>query len=120
MSSPPLSQIAGSSAATHALPQRSSPATNSAGSGKVLPSAPASRPAKPVSLADAVSELNDHVQNIQRDLEFSIDSGSGRIVIKVIDSRSKEVLREIPSKEVLHMASALKQLQGGTILRVKA
>ncbi len=120
MSSQPLSQVAGSSIAARTLAPRSSSATNGTSSGNTLPPAGARSGTKPASLADAVSELNDHVQNIQRDLEFTIDSDSGRTVIKVVDSRSKEVLRQIPPKEILQLASTLKQLQDGTILRVKA
>jgi flagellar protein FlaG len=52
----------------------------------------------------AVQQMNTYVQNIQRDLQFSIDEESGRNVVKVIDSKSKEVIRQIPSEEVLALA----------------
>jgi flagellar protein FlaG len=52
----------------------------------------------------AVQQMNTYVQNIQRDLQFSVDEESGRNVVKVIDSKSKEVIRQIPSEEVLALA----------------
>lgn len=55
-------------------------------------------------LQDAVQKMNMYVQNIQRDLQFSVDEASGRNVVKVIDSKSKEVIRQIPSEEVLALA----------------
>jgi len=88
--------------------------------GKVLPPEAGQEPAKGAALADAVSELNDYVQTIQRDLEFSIDHDSGRTIIKVIDSKNNEVIRQIPSEEALSLARRLDQLGGGSILKVKA
>lgn len=81
---------------------------------------------KPVAGADtrdlnqAVSRLNAHVQNIQRELEFSIDKATGRTIIKVIDSSTKQVIRQLPPEEVLQVARRIAAMQEGTILKVKA
>ena len=58
-------------------------------------------------LQQAVSKLNDYVQNIQRDLHFSIDKESGAMVVKVIDSKSEKVIRQIPNEETLRLARSL-------------
>jgi flagellar protein FlaG len=58
-------------------------------------------------LGTAVSKLNDFVQNIQRDLQFSIDKESGEMVVKVIDAKSQQVIRQIPSEEALRLARSL-------------
>jgi len=127
MSSQQLPQVSGSSSARVASP--SSARTVSTGhdsgkspavGGKVLPPDSSQQPAKGAALADAVSELNDYVQKIQRDLEFSIDHDSGRTVIKVVDSKNNEVIRQIPSEEALSLAHRLDELRGGSILKVKA
>lgn len=55
----------------------------------------------------AVSQISDFVQNFQRDLHFSVDKDSGRIVVKVLDSETKEVIRTIPPEETLRMAEHL-------------
>lgn len=70
-------------------------------------------------LTRAVSSLNQYVQNVQRDLEFSIDKDVNRIVIKVIDSQSKELIRQIPSQEILEIARALKENSEAGLIQVK-
>ncbi|MCK4951175.1 MAG: flagellar protein FlaG, partial [Gammaproteobacteria bacterium] len=55
----------------------------------------------------AVEKLNTQIQSLQRDLSFSIDEDSGRTVVRVIDSETKEVVRQIPSEEVLKLAQQL-------------
>lgn len=55
----------------------------------------------------AVSRLNEYVQNIQRDLLFSVDEESGRDIIRVVDSESGELVRQIPTEEVLAISRAI-------------
>lgn len=61
-------------------------------------------------LEQVVSKMSDFVQSLERDLNFSIDESSGRTVIKVIDSQSDEVIRQIPSEEAL--ALLRRQVEG--------
>lgn len=63
-------------------------------------------------LEDAVSKLTDFVSNIRSEISFSIDENSGTRVVKVLDSESKEVIRQIPSEEAILLAQALDKLQG--------
>lgn len=62
-------------------------------------------------LQNVVNELNDQIQTVQRDLSFTMDEGSGKTVIKVMDSDSGEVIRQIPSEEVLAIASYFKEVR---------
>jgi uncharacterized FlaG/YvyC family protein len=55
----------------------------------------------------AVSQMNDHVQNLQRDLIFTVDSVTGKDVVTVIDRHSEEIIRQIPSEEALVLARRL-------------
>ena len=77
-------------------------------------------------LSKAVSDINAHVQNLKRDLEFSVDESLplGRAIVRVIDSETQEVIREIPSEEVLAIAHRLEELQDdsleGLIIEVQA
>lgn len=79
----------------------------------------ADRQAAESELTQAVSRLNDHVQKLRRDLRFSIDEGTGQTTITVTDSATQEVIRQIPSDEVLAIAHSLETNQG-VILRAKA
>lgn len=88
-------------------------------SGEKLPPA-TSQPATPSeNLDNAVKQLNDYVQSVRRDLQFSIDKDSGRTVIKVVDSQTKEVIRQYPAEEVLKAAKELSKGHG-LLIRVKA
>ena len=58
-------------------------------------------------LKQAVSQLNDYVQTVQRNLQFSIDKESGTMVVKVIDAKSEKVIRQMPSEETLRLARSL-------------
>ncbi|MNG18736.1 flagellar protein FlaG [compost metagenome] len=58
-------------------------------------------------LKTAVQEIEQFVQSVKRNLEFSIDEPSGKVVVKVIASDSGEVIRQIPNEEVLKLANSL-------------
>ena len=58
-----------------------------------------------------VSRINEIVQSVQRDLSFNVDQESGRTVIRVIDSESGELIRQIPSEDLLAIATHLRDFQ---------
>lgn len=60
-------------------------------------------------LTEAVAKLNDHLQTINRDLYFSIDDASGQTVVKVVNSETDELIRQIPSEEVLRISQTIKE-----------
>lgn len=66
-------------------------------------------------LEQKVEELSDMVQGRQRDLSFSVDDDSGRTVVKVINSQTEEVVRQIPMEEVLEIARRIESGEGGML-----
>lgn len=58
-----------------------------------------------------LSEISRAVQTIQRNLEFRIDDASGRTVITVKDSESQEVIRQIPSDQLLELSARLQEIE---------
>ena len=58
-------------------------------------------------LTEAVSKINQYVQNMERTLDFQVDEDSGRTVIKVFDSESEKLIRQIPSELALTLAQKL-------------
>lgn len=64
------------------------------------------------SLNEVVSGLNEMVQNLHRNLHFSVDDHSGDTVIKVIDSQTDEVVRQIPSEEIMKLRQRMKDAAG--------
>ena len=61
---------------------------------------------------DATKRLQDFVSGVRGDIQFSMDSDSGKTVVKVIDRSTHEVLRQFPSEEAIQLARALDKFQG--------
>lgn len=66
-------------------------------------------------LEQAVSQLNDYVQNLQRTLQFTVDEESGKDVVTVSDVDTKEIIRQYPSEEVLAIARQISQEKDETV-----
>lgn len=64
----------------------------------------------------AVSQVNEFVQNLNRDLQFTVDEDSGHTVIKVLDTETKEIIRQIPPEELLRIATYLIDREGSSLL----
>ena len=64
-------------------------------------------------IEDVVSNLNDLVRNLQRELRFSVDTKSGDTIIKVVDRETDEVVRQIPSEEIVALRQRLEETTGG-------
>jgi len=61
----------------------------------------------PSMLDQAVKKINENMQLVHREIHFSVDSDSGKTVIKVIDLATDEVIRQIPNEEALSFARNL-------------
>jgi len=62
-----------------------------------------------VELESAVSSINDYVQSVQRDLHFSVDEDAKTTIVRVVDSDSGEVIRQIPDDIFLELARRLNE-----------
>jgi len=76
---------------------------------------------KPVSTEDlnaAIEKINKQLQVDQTGLAFSVDDASGRDVVSIFDTESKEVIKQYPTEEVLKLAADLGELaEGGSMER---
>lgn len=74
-----------------------------------------------VELDSAVDRLNEYMKDSRRDLYFSVDEESGRVIVKVIDFETREVIRQIPSEEIMALAHGLElEESAGTLLNTQA
>lgn len=62
-------------------------------------------------LETAVSSIQDFTQNIQRNLNFSINESTGRTVVEVRDVASGDVIRQLPTEEALRLAESLDEMR---------
>lgn len=67
----------------------------------------------------AMEEVRNAIAPMAQDLLFSIEEDTGKTIIKVVDSSTDEVIRQIPSEEIITIAKALDNLQG-LLLKQKA
>lgn len=70
-------------------------------------------------LEKTVKQLNEFSRSQERNLQFSFDEALDLTVITVVDSETDEVIRQIPSEEVLRLAQHLER-EMSTILDVLA
>lgn len=63
-------------------------------------------------IQQATARIQEFAQSISRNLSFAVDDGSGKTVIVVSDTQTSEIIRRIPSEEVLHLARTLQELAG--------
>ena len=69
-------------------------------------------PESAVQLENAVNEVSSFVKQTNSSLQFSIDRDSGKTMVKVVDASTNEIIRQIPSEEMLAMAKALDGIKG--------
>jgi len=65
-----------------------------------------------VDFADLVSKVTEVVQNIGTKVSFSYDDRTPNPVIRVMDDKTGEEIRQIPREEMLHLMSKLREVSG--------
>jgi len=60
----------------------------------------------------AIERLNELMKDGQRSLSFSVDKELDEVVIKVMDTKTDELIRQIPNEEALKFAKNLEGVLG--------
>lgn len=63
-------------------------------------------------LNDAIERVNKALAGTYRRFEYSIHEGTKDIMVKVIDTETNEVIREIPPEKILDLVAKLWELAG--------
>lgn len=71
-------------------------------------------------LRRAAEVINKALQQSNRNLEFRFDEGTHRVVVKLTDTETGELIRQIPSDEMLAISRSIGEFQQGLLLRQKA
>ncbi len=61
---------------------------------------------------NAIEKTNKLMMPANRELEFSVHEKTKQIMVKVLDSSTKEVIREIPSEKILDMVANALEMAG--------
>lgn len=68
-------------------------------------------------IEQTVDEIRREIQSVDQNLLITIDKETGKTIVRLIDSSTKEILRQIPSEELIAIARALGKGQSGLIER---
>ena len=101
--------------------QAVTPRTSAAASARAQPG-PAAVPAAPTSDSasserDASSAINRAAKSLNTNIELSLDERSERPIVRVVDSATGQLIRQIPSEEALELRRALDRITGLLINR---
>ncbi|HOO72135.1 MAG TPA: flagellar protein FlaG [Spirochaetota bacterium] len=61
---------------------------------------------------EAVEKLNSAMSDFRERISFSYHEKTNRIIVKVIDSATNEVVREIPPKDLIKLLEHIKEYMG--------
>lgn len=88
----------------------------------IKPQAPQGNGVKPVmgeqaelsvsEVLEVVQKANAALASNQSNLKFLVDSDNGRPIVQIIDRETQEILKQIPSVEMLKIAKAIEKMQG--------
>lgn len=67
---------------------------------------------------ELAEQMNSVVSVFNTSLAFSVDDGTGRTVIEVQDTDTKEVIRQIPPEHILQLIGKMRDVMG-MVLNVK-
>jgi flagellar protein FlaG len=63
-------------------------------------------------LQDALNEVQERMDQMGTNLQFSMDKVAEEIVVKVTDKENGELIRQIPSEDVIKLRKKLEELSG--------
>lgn len=59
-----------------------------------------------------IEKASENLEIYDKRLEFSIHEGTKQIMVKIIDTKNDEVIKEIPPEKILDMVAHLMELAG--------
>src|SRR4051812_35524972 len=68
------------------------------------------REPKPEELKAAVHDIQEFVNTVTTDLRFMVDKETGRLIVSVVDSKTDQILRQIPSEDIMKIAKNIDRM----------
>ena len=105
---------AGSNAApaTHLPGASAAAAAGSPPSAPVHPVAQPQPPASAEAAKQAAVRINEFLKSSAANVEFTVDAASDDVIVRVIDSETRQLIRQMPTEETLAISRALDRLSG--------
>lgn len=61
---------------------------------------------------EVVQKANAALSSNQSNLKFLVDTDNGKPIVQIVDRETQEILKQIPSVEMLKIAKAIEKMQG--------
>ena len=98
-------------------PVRNVPGTTAAVAAHTEPATPADIADDPISVRAAVAAINRAAKSLTNTVQLVMDERSEQPVVRVMDSETGQLVRQIPNEEVLELRRALDRISGLLIHR---
>ncbi len=69
-------------------------------------------PPDPQKAAQAAKEINDFLKSSSAGIEFQVDNQSDRVIVRVVDTETKQLIRQVPTEEMVAISHALDRMTG--------
>jgi len=69
-------------------------------------------PVDDAQLKAAIKAANSALESAQSGIEYSVDSASGKTIVRIMDKQTNEIIRQLPSEEMLEIAKAIDRFEG--------
>ena len=73
---------------------------------------PSPAPLSAEAVQKVAQQINEFLKSAASNLQFSVDANSKEVVVRVVDEETKEVIRQIPSEEMVAMSKAMDRMAG--------
>lgn len=98
-------------------PARDVPGTTAAVAAQTEPALPAEKAQDPTAVRAAVAAINRAAKTLTNTVQLVMDERSDQPLVRVMDSETGQLIRQIPSEEVLELRRALDRISGLLIHR---
>lgn len=69
-------------------------------------------PGMPDSLKKMIADMNKKIRNTNAEAVFGVHEKTNRIMIKILDKDTKEILKEFPPEKTLDMIASIWEMAG--------
>lgn len=74
--------------------------------------APMQAPLTNDAVRQIANQVNDYLKSSSSTLEFIVDGDSKKVVVRIVNAQTNEVIRQIPSEEMIAISKALDRMSG--------
>lgn len=107
VSKPVIAHAGGAASTVRTMDGEMTVAAGNTSEAAVAHAATAENAASQEEINKAVSDVSKYIQGMNRQLNFSVEKDLGRTIIKIIDPSTEQVIKQIPSEEMINIAKEI-------------